>query len=87
MDLREYEANTEKLAAELRTCQLVWCASGNSFWLRYVMKTRGFDRIIKDLLEEGIVYGGWSAGIVVAGPSMHPIELMDDPNKAPSIIF
>lgn len=87
VDLRTYEGKTEELRTLLRSCSLMWCAGGNSFWLRYVMKTSGFDSIIKDLLAEGIVYGGWSAGIVVAGPSLHPIELMDDPDKAPEVIY
>ena len=87
VDLREYEGKTEELAERLRTCKLIWCSGGNSFWLRYVMKTSGFDTILKDLLLEGIAYGGWSAGVVVAGPSLHPIELMDDPDKAPEVIY
>lgn len=87
IDLREYERMPEELADMLRTCKLIWCSGGNSFWLRYVMKTSGFDKIIRELLSEGIVYGGWSAGVVLAGPSLHPIELMDEPNKAPEIIY
>lgn len=87
VDLRIYEGKTEALAQTLRTCQLIWCAGGNSFWLRYVMKTSGFDTVLPALLAEGIVYGGWSAGAVVAGPSLHPVELMDDPHKAPEIIW
>ena len=51
------------------------------------MKTSVFDSIIKDLLAEGIVYGGWSAGTVVAGPSMRVIELMDPVKKAPEIVW
>ena len=87
VDLRKFEGRTEDLKQVLGACELVWCAGGNSFWLRYVMKTSGFDAIIKDLLAEGVTYGGWSAGAVVAGPSMHPIELMDEPEKAPEIIW
>lgn len=87
VDLRKYEGKTEELMQVLRECELVWCAGGNSFWLRYVMKTSGFDAIITPLLDEGVVYGGWSAGAVVAGPSMHPIELMDEPEKAPEVIY
>jgi len=87
VDLREYVGKTEDLAMTLRSCKLIWCSGGNSFWLRYVMKTSGFDQIIKDLLSEGITYGGWSAGIVLVGPSLHPIELMDEPNKAPEVIY
>lgn len=87
VDLREYEGKSNELAIELRTCKLIWCSGGNSFWLRYVMKTSGFDQIIKQLLAEGIVYGGWSAGVVLVGPSLHPIELMDEPEKAPEVIY
>jgi dipeptidase E len=87
IDLREYEGKTEELVEKLKTCKLIWCSGGNAFWLRYVMHTSGFDRIIRNLLSEGIVYGGWSAGIVVVGPSLHPIELMDEPSKAPNIIM
>ena len=87
IDLRKYTEKTDQLTDELRSCQLIWCSGGNAFWLRYVMKTSGFDKIIKPLLTTGIVYGGWSAGVVVVGPSLHPIELMDDPNKAPEIIW
>jgi dipeptidase E len=87
IDLREYTGMSEELADLLRTCRLIWCSGGNSFWLRYVMKTSGFDKIIKELLVEGIVYGGWSAGVVIAGSSLHPIELMDEPEKAPEIIY
>jgi dipeptidase E len=85
VDLRRYEGKAEELATELKKCKLIWCSGGNAFWLRHVMKTSGFDTIINDLLSQGIVYGGWSAGVVVAGPSLHPIELMDDPTKAPEI--
>lgn len=87
IDLREYRGKINELAEELKTCQLIWCSGGNAFWLRYVMKISGFDQIIKALLAEGIVYGGWSAGVVVTGPSLQPIELMDEPKKAPEIIW
>ena len=87
VDLRKYENKTNELAEELRKCNLIWCAGGNVFWLRYVMKISGFDTIIRGLLLEGIVYGGWSAGSVVAGPSLRAIDLMDNPNEAPEIIW
>ena len=87
IDLRKFAGKTEELATELRMCKLIWCSGGNSFSLRYEMKASGFDKIIASLLSEGIVYGGWSAGVVVAGPSLNPIELMDEPSKAPQIVW
>jgi dipeptidase E len=87
VDLREYETKKEKLVEKIKACKLIWCSGGNAFWLRYVMHTSGFDTIIRGLLSEGIVYGGWSAGIVLVGPSLHPIELMDESSKVPTIIM
>ena len=83
IDLRKYAGKPGELKEALSACDLVWCSGGNVFWLRYVMKESGFDGIIKDLLAGGIVYGGWSAGAVVAGPFLNPIELMDDPMTRP----
>ena len=59
----------------------MWSVGGNAFLLRRAMRESGFDEVIVDLLDEGAVYGGWSAGACVAGTSLHPIALMDDPDQ------
>ena len=87
LDLREYVGKVAALAEELKKYHLIWCAGGNAFSLRYEMKASGFDTVIKDILATGIVYGGWSAGGVVAGPSLYPIEVMDDQRKAPAVVW
>jgi len=41
--------------------------------------------VIVDMLDnDEIVYGGFSAGAVVATPSLEGIHLMDDPDEAPA---
>jgi len=55
---------------------------GNAFLLRRAMRQSGFDRIAPDLIRAGkLIYGGWSAGAVVAGPNLKGIELMDAPDQ------
>jgi dipeptidase E len=80
LDLREYFGRADKLKEKLKKYDLVWVRGGNTFLLRKAMRASGFDNIIKDMLvEDSIVYGGYSAGSCVLAPSLHGIELIDDP--------
>lgn len=54
--------------------------------LRYEMRRSKFDKIIKGLLEEGKVYGGDSAGALVAGVSIAGVELVDEPSFAEELV-
>jgi dipeptidase E len=73
------------LRAALAAYDMVWAVGGNAFILRRAMKQSGFDDVITGMLErDEIVYGGYSAGAVVAAPSLEGIHLMDDPDDAPS---
>ena len=84
LDLRDYFGDPEGLRAKLSGFDLVWVTGGNAFVLRRAMKQSGFDDVITDMLDnDEIVYGGFSAGAVVATPSLEGIHLMDDPDEAP----
>lgn len=84
LDLRDYFGRPDALANALSAYDLVWVMGGNSFVLRRAMKQSGFDDVITAMLEEdAIVYGGFSAGAVVAAPSLEGIHLMDDPDEVP----
>lgn len=84
LDLREYFDNNEELEAKLKTFGLLWVMGGNSFVLRQAMRRSGFDRVIKDLVtNDTLVYGGFSAGSVVATKTLKGIELVDDPGQIP----
>ena len=54
--------------------------------LRYEMQRSGFDMVIKELLDSGKVYSGYSAGTLVAGMSIAGVELEDEPNFAEEVI-
>ena len=85
LDLRRYFGRTEALEAELSNYDLVWVVGGNAFVLRRAMKASGFDDVITRMLDnDEIVYGGFSAGAVVAAPSLAGIQLMDDADEVPA---
>lgn len=86
VDLRDY-VDSENLKHELSKLDLLWVAGGNTFCLRYEMKRSGFDQVIHEVLERGVIYGGDSAGAVVAGSDLRGVELADVPEFAEEIIF
>lgn len=65
----------------------IWITGGNTFYLNYWMRESGFDKLLPELLKRGVVYGGESAGAVVAGKTLHGIEILDDPADAPELIW
>lgn len=85
VDLRYYN-DPDSLENTLKTYELVWVAGGNCFVLRFEMQRSGFETIIAKLLRSGLVYGGESAGAIVAGASLHGFEAADDPASAAKLI-
>jgi dipeptidase E len=79
IDLRKFFGKQNELLKELEQFDAVWIPGGNSFLLRYVMYKSGFDEVIKYLLlEDKLVYAGYSAGIVALCETLHGIEIVDD---------
>lgn len=77
--------NRNSLEIELGNCDAVFVSGGNSFYLLEKSLESGFDKVIKGLIGKGIIYIGASAGACVAGPSLDPIQALDDPGKAPNL--
>ena len=51
------------------------------------MRTSGFDEVIGDLVDGGLVYGGDSAGALVAGRTLKGVEIADDASVDPDPIW
>lgn len=61
---------------------LVWCSGGNTFLLRKALELSGVDEVLVNKIKNGeIVYGGSSAGAVVAGPTLYGVENGDNPKE------
>jgi len=58
----------EKLANCLNGVDCIYVDQGNTFYLRYQMRTSGFDTLVGHLVREtGVVYVGASSGSICAG--------------------
>lgn len=80
LDLRDYFAARERLAAALPRYPLVWVRGGNTFMLRHALAASGADEILAGLLaQDAVVYAGYSAGCCVLAPSLRGLELVDEP--------
>ena len=81
LDLRYYFDEPDSLVKRLDTVDLVWVTGGNAFLLRRAMRQSGFDDcILARKHDDSLVYGGYSAGICVAGTSLRGLHLVDDAN-------
>jgi dipeptidase E len=87
VDLRDYR-DSVTLEKSLQPYELIWVTGGNTFILRDEIRKSGFEQIIKDLLNNGKIYGGNSAGALVAGTSIGGINLesADPPEFAEEVI-
>jgi dipeptidase E len=87
VDLLDYAGKPDELREVLREFDVVWARGGNTFCLREVMQASGFDTIIADVVQSGVVFAGDSAGACVAGTDLHGAELADDPEFAEKIVW
>ncbi|MDL2341481.1 MAG: Type 1 glutamine amidotransferase-like domain-containing protein [Patescibacteria group bacterium] len=87
LDLLEYKDRRDDLKKTLRNFQGVWIMGGNTFYLNWAIQQSSFHKLIIELIKNGLVYGGESAGAVIAGRTLHGIENIDDSNLAPEVIW
>jgi dipeptidase E len=71
----------------LRAFDILWFNGGNTYCLRYAVEKSGIAPILNRVLEDGVIYGGDSAGAILAGPTLKHYESADDPSLAPEIIY
>lgn len=87
IDIKKYKGKLSELKDKLTTKDVIWLSGGNTYYLRWLLKDTGVDKLLAELIEEGIVYGGGSAGAIVAGPTLKHFEAADDPSDAPEVFY
>lgn len=75
----------EAVRETLEHVDSVYVASGSTFDLLLALRSTGAEAVLKELVREGLPYAGSSAGAIVAGPSIEPATIMDDPTTAPGL--
>jgi len=84
LDLRDYSRNSNELGKTLESKSLVWVRGGNSFILRRAMAQSGFDESGVSLIQDSrLVYGGYSAALIVTSMDLLGAEMVDDPSVVP----
>ena len=84
LDLRAYFGKPQQLFSRLQQYGLLWATGGNTFVLRRAFHASGLDQFLPILLRNPeFTYGGFSAGACVVTPSLHGLDLADDPHEIP----
>ncbi|MBU3958171.1 MAG: peptidase E [Nanoarchaeota archaeon] len=63
--------------SEVAGFDVIYMCGGNTFHLLNTVRKTGFDKAIKQFLEEGKVYTGVSAGSILMGPNIEIAKLGD----------
>lgn len=79
----ETEPSAFRDALDAADC--IYVAGGESFRLLHGLKSSGADRVLVEAVRNGKPYAGSSAGAIIAGPSIEPASVMDDPTVAPHL--
>lgn len=59
-----------ELREEFKGVDIIFVAGGNTFYLLRETRKSGFDKIVKELVEQGVVYVGSSAGSYLVCPTI-----------------
>ncbi|MBT3292663.1 type 1 glutamine amidotransferase-like domain-containing protein [Candidatus Peregrinibacteria bacterium] len=79
IDIHEYINNGDAIVGKLKDFDVIWIGGGNTYYIRYLLKITELDKHLKELIQSGIVYGGGSAGAIVAGPTIKTFHEADSP--------
>lgn len=71
----------QELRAKLKDKKVVYVEGGNTFYLLKAVRESGFDKVIKDLVNKGVVYIGSSAGSYICCPTIE-VSLWKHPYKS-----
>lgn len=85
VEIRARDMDTNKSDELLGSLDTIYVASGETFALLDALRSSGADQVIGERVRAGLPYIGCSAGSIVAGPTVTPLELMDSRDAAPRL--
>jgi len=71
-----------ELKQKLQDKNGIFMCGGNRFYLLNQMIKTGFDKILLDKIEKGLIYIGSSAGSMILGDNLNLVATTDDKMKA-----
>ena len=88
-NISDFDLNGKKeneVRQVLSRANIVFVSGGNTFYLLEKVRQSGFEKVVKDLINKGLIYIGSSAGSVILGPNIEPMKYLDDSSEAPSLL-
>jgi len=90
--------NESELRQILKSKDVIYVQGGGTFYLMKCVSESGFDKVVRELIEKGIIYIGVSAGSYIACPSIemaawkhnhdkHGLTSFDGMNLVPFLLF
>jgi dipeptidase E len=70
-----------EVLADLSSFDIIYVQGGNTFYLLEAMHKVDFANIIRQLLDQGVIYIGESAAACVAGPDIKPALWLTNDNE------
>jgi dipeptidase E len=80
------EQDSETIETTLNQNDFIFISGGNTFYLLQELRRSQADKIITQLINQGKLYIGSSAGSIVLGRDLEYIKAMDDVSKAPDLL-
>jgi len=77
--------NSQEIEERLKDKNGIFMCGGNPFYLLDQIIKTGFDKILLDRIEKGLVYIGSSAGSMILGDNLDLVATMEDKTKAPDL--
>jgi dipeptidase E len=75
----------DNLKKELSNVDLILVAGGNTFSLLDQARKSGFDKLVLELVEQGVIYVGSSAGSILCCPTIEGAKRFDSVDDAPGL--
>jgi dipeptidase E len=75
------DKDEEEVREDLMKFDIVYVAGGNTLYLMNAMHEVNFAQTIRELLDDGLIYIGESAGSIAAGPDIKPTIWLNDTNE------
>ncbi len=63
----------------------IYVTGGNTFYLLDHIQRSGFDIVIKELINQGTIYIGGSAGSCIMCPTIEHVQILDHPEEVPEL--
>lgn len=75
----------EEVENRLKDKQIIYFCGGNTFYLLDQVIKTGCDEIIKNKINDGVIYMGSSAGSMIVGVRIDLMSKIDEKSKAPDL--